>query len=90
MTQQYTQCKLERGNVSQTVWIPTEYAVVGKYIQIKDLDIEKDTIQWRGKTLNRLDTWENGWLVKEIYLTEDEDRVINKHNDSWGGMPFCY
>jgi len=78
MSKTYTQCKLKQGNSSKTVWIPTEFAVVGKVLHIKDADKENDVIHIRGKALQRIDLWDVGWLVDEIYLTADEDRVILK------------
>ena len=32
----YTQCHLKRENASMTSWIPTEFAVLGKYIMLDE------------------------------------------------------
>jgi len=32
----YTQCELVKQNVFQVAWIPTQFAVVGKIIKIKE------------------------------------------------------
>lgn len=34
----YTQCRLQRGTTQQVAWIPSEFAVRGKYIRIKSVD----------------------------------------------------
>ncbi|HKR59949.1 MAG TPA: hypothetical protein VJS64_09440 [Pyrinomonadaceae bacterium] len=34
----YAQCRLRRGNVETVAWIPSVFAVRGKYIRIKDVD----------------------------------------------------
>jgi len=34
--QTYTQCKLRRLNTEQTAWIPSQFAVVGKFLRIKN------------------------------------------------------
>lgn len=47
----YAQCKLQRGDSFQTVWIPSVFAKRGKYLRIKGVD------GWRvigvGKFLNQ-------------------------------------
>jgi hypothetical protein len=46
----YAQCRLRRGNTFQTAWIPSIFAVRGKYLRIRNVD------GWRvigvGKFLN--------------------------------------
>lgn len=32
----YVQCKLQRGLVRQTSWIPDKFAKVGKYLELKE------------------------------------------------------
>lgn len=32
------QCTLRRGNVHTVSWIPSKYAIEGKYIKLKDVD----------------------------------------------------
>lgn len=32
----YRQCILEKGNVSTTSWIPSKFAIKGKFIKLKD------------------------------------------------------
>jgi hypothetical protein len=38
MNETYTQCRLHRGATQQVAWIPSAFAVRGKYIRIKDVD----------------------------------------------------
>ena len=34
----WKQCKMTKGTLCQTAWIPSKFAVVGKYLRIKDDD----------------------------------------------------
>lgn len=56
----YTQCLLEKGNQTQTTWVPSIYAQKGKYIKISNTD---------------------GWLVKEVYMTDDSKAVEDRSMD---------
>lgn len=38
MKETYSQCRLQRGATEQVAWIPSEFAVRGKYVRIKDVD----------------------------------------------------
>jgi hypothetical protein len=38
MPETYTQCRLRRGAVEQVAWIPSSFAVHGKYVRIRDVD----------------------------------------------------
>lgn len=35
MAQRYTQCRLKNGRSQQVAWIPTEFAIKGKTLEIK-------------------------------------------------------
>lgn len=43
----YVQCSLQKGNTHHMAWIPEQFAVVNKFIKIK----------------NENDTWDDGWQV---------------------------
>jgi hypothetical protein len=45
------QCKLRRGEEARVSWIPEQFAVNGKYLELRDEDKE----------------WSNGWQVAEVY-----------------------
>jgi hypothetical protein len=32
----YNQCKLQKGNTFQVSWLPKEFAVVGRYVKLKE------------------------------------------------------
>jgi len=34
----YAQCRLQRGNTQKVAWIPSVFAVRGKYLRIKDVN----------------------------------------------------
>lgn len=38
MAEAYIQCRLRCGSTEQVAWVPSEFAVQGKYIRIKDVD----------------------------------------------------
>lgn len=38
----HTQCHLKRGNVSQVSWIPSEYAIKGNYVKLKEKGVWED------------------------------------------------
>lgn len=47
----HRQCKLRAGSTITYSWIPSKYAVKGEYLALK----------------NDEGTWENGWLVEEVW-----------------------
>ena len=51
----HTQCHLQRGNVIQVSWIPSDYANVGEYVKLKESKINEKGI--------KEDVWEDGWQV---------------------------
>ena len=56
---QYTQVELrkggdEHGDTTQVVWIPSQFAKVGRHLQLKKAD----------------DTWDDGWVVVERYSSQ--------------------
>ena len=34
--QRHVQCKLQKGNTFQTAWIPRKFAILDKYVKLKD------------------------------------------------------
>src|SRR5262245_25320460 len=75
-TQHYTQCKLARyplkGGVESTrlvisemSWIPSEFAKKNKVLRIKQPD----------------GTWQDGWVVSEIYTTRTADDIESCERD---------
>lgn len=56
---QYVQCKLVKGNIEQTSWIPKKFAVVGKGLKLKD----------------EYDNWSYGWRVKAAFGEVDEKHI---------------
>lgn len=47
----YTQCLMERAGINYTAWIPSEFAKIGKIV-----DLEMET-----------GVWEKGWVVEAAY-----------------------
>lgn len=62
----HTQCKLTRGDTQYICWLPTKYAILGKFLKLKDRET---------------DTWENGWQVKETFSTMNSDYVADRSRD---------
>lgn len=66
----YTQCllnkKTEFGTLQEVSWIPEKFAVADKQIKLKDENTEK---------------WSDGWIVKQLFSTIDESKVIVKRKD---------
>ena len=52
----HTQVRLKRGNAEQVTWIPTQFAVVGKYIRLDEC-ISDDS------SATRVVASSDGWLV---------------------------
>jgi hypothetical protein len=38
-TETYTQCKMKKGTLTRIGWIPTQFAVIGKFIELKMLGV---------------------------------------------------
>lgn len=70
----FLQCKLVKGNLETTSWIPAKFAVVGKGLKLKD----------------DYDNWSYGWVVKETFGETDEKnlpdwrKAIRGHRKSTG------
>jgi hypothetical protein len=66
----YTQCllnkKTEFGTLTGIYWIPEKFAIQDKHIQLKDECTEK---------------WSDGWIVKQLFSTVDESKIIGKRKD---------
>lgn len=70
-TTTYTQCSLKRGNSHHMAWIPTKFAVKGKFIKIKRAE----------------DDWEDGWEVvgvSEGTRTEADTELATKTSRTFG------
>jgi hypothetical protein len=63
----YIQCELIKGNSHQTCWIPEKYAVVGKYVKIKNND------EWE-------DGWK---VLESYNQTKLEESVLNERNQDY-------
>lgn len=61
------QCLLEKKGTTTTSWIPEEFSVKGKVINIKDDN----------------DKWDNGWLVKEVYSHSVDEKVVNLRSQDY-------
>lgn len=66
----YIQCKLQKNNVFKTVWIPSKFAIVNKYLNIKGDD------SW--KVIKIFDTISNDDAIdmKNFYKTHREGSDI--------------
>jgi hypothetical protein len=69
MSETMTQCKLIRGQETQTIWLPTKYAT------------EKRRVGLREKTPQGGAYWDEGWVVDEIYTTLPSDYVLERSQD---------
>ena len=56
----FVQCNLQKGNVTEVSWIPERYAVIGKFLKIK----------------NNKGEWEDGWQVTATFGKRLETEVI--------------
>jgi hypothetical protein len=66
MNRNYKQCELskvvEGSTRLQTAWLPSKFAVVGKYVELKGED----------------GTWDNGWKVDAVFNTITEKEAVQK------------
>lgn len=63
MADTYTQCKMRRGDTTQTAFIPSKFARVGEVLRIN-----------RGS--QQFPSWEDGWTVETVGQTRDRDGLI--------------
>lgn len=67
----YTQCKLQRkeeyGSETMTSWIPSDKAVKGLVIKLKEWPSDK--------------RWSEGWEVLEVYSKVEGEKVEGSEND---------
>jgi hypothetical protein len=61
----YTQCALKKKGQADVAWIPTKFANKGNYIKLKQDD----------------GSWDDGWLVEEIYTQQDAQYLIEHARD---------
>lgn len=70
MKKSYTQCKLEKplqeGIAQQVAWIPSDKAVIGNVIKLKD----KET-----------SSWDDGWKVIEASHTRSSEEANERSRD---------
>ena len=71
----HTQCHLRKGNVTQVSWIPSDHAVVGKYVKLKETKINDRGIEE--------DVWEDGWLVITAGGTTFPSKYIQERGRDW-------
>jgi hypothetical protein len=65
-TDNHVQCKLRRVNgVITTSWLPQKYAVVGKFLKLKNDEGE----------------WENGWEVTATFAIKSTTEVLARGQD---------
>lgn len=73
----YRQCLLERKNVQQRVWIPSEYAVEGRYLKIRAG--AKQIGNGGVVEVEPAGEWEDGWKVQEAgKVTVSQDHLNNQ------------
>lgn len=60
------QCRLQQNNRVLVSWIPEEYAVKGKTLNLLDRDTKK---------------WENGWIVLDTGAKKPYDFIIQDSQD---------
>lgn len=71
MTDMHVQCKLEKPNAdgtgtsNDTVWIPKKFAVVGKFIKIRE----------------RSEEWDDGWKVTACFTEAPSKQVLERSQD---------
>ncbi len=70
----YTQCEMRRevegGGVQiHTAWIPTEFAKVGRHIQIREPREQSGCLVGPEKE------WQDGWVVTERYTSMDREAI---------------
>jgi len=61
----HTQCTLKKGQVVQVSWIPTEKAVVDKFVKLRERGGE----------------WDDGWQVIHAGKTMDTKAVMERRDD---------
>ncbi len=86
MNEDYIQCKLTKDNRSKTFWIPREFAVKGKYLRIKDINKDKDILNFGKEIIERLDLWEDGWYVEGVF---ENAKGYANHLDNYSILDSC-
>ena len=71
----HTQCHLRRGNVTQVSWIPTDHAVIGKYVKLKETKLNDRGI--------KEDVWEDGWQVVTAGGQTFPSKYIQERERDW-------
>jgi uncharacterized cysteine cluster protein YcgN (CxxCxxCC family) len=61
----HTQATLTRGSVTQVSWIPSDKAVKGNYVKLRERGGE----------------WEDGWLVSGVGKTLPTETVMERADD---------
>ena len=61
----HTQCSLARGETHEVAWIPSDKAVVGKYVKLQTPD----------------GTWTDGWEVLTVGLRMPSEMVLERQRD---------
>jgi hypothetical protein len=64
----FRQCKLTKCDTIQIGWIPESFATKGRVVKLRDGD----------------GTWDNGWLVAEVYARRDEKYLPDLHKEIRG------
>lgn len=62
MAQVYKQCKLKKGNLHTTTYLPIEFAIKGRVVKIRP-DAQSE--------------WQDGWKVDVVYNGTTTDRYLN-------------
>ena len=81
----HTQCKLQKGNSVQTTWLPSKFAVKGKYIKLRRRGAKKIMDDGLHETQDPNDfnhtEWDDGWQVVEIFTTMESSYVNERSRD---------
>jgi hypothetical protein len=61
----YTQCRVEKGSLTQITWLPKSYAVLGALLRLK----------------NDQGVWEDGWKVTWCSATKLKEHQLTQPRD---------
>mgnify|MGYP001599709348 FL=1 len=63
------QCALARGSTMTVAWIPVEFAVPGRMLDLKGQD----------RMTGDLDKWSCGWMVAQVFATRLPEFYVRDH-----------
>lgn len=75
MSDTHTQCRLRKGNVHQTSWIPTDIAIEGQKVNLQETRINAKGLEEK--------YWDEGWEVVKAGGQVFPSKYIAERERDW-------